>query len=183
MKISKLRKLAWVTIALALGTTTLFAQGSRYNNNRNLSKENACLNQISKLSEEQKNQILKLENNHQEIMAQFRNDRRSAAEIDEKNEIRGAMLKQIDVHQEEVKSLLTESQQKEYDLLHYQANTHRNNTREWQQAKGNNRGFKGNCKGGGKGFQQKNREQKFQGCPQNNQQRKGNGYGRNSSRS
>ncbi len=195
MKTSKLRKLAGVFFALALGTTTLLAQGYRYQNNRYLSRENACLNQISNLTEEQRNTILELENTHQEIMAQLRAERRSTINIDEKDEIRSRMLNQVDTHQNEVKNMLTESQQKEYDLLHYRANNERNNFQEFGQQNGNkpgycrnggqqfSRGSRGNCMGNQNRFQQRNKGQNFQGCPQNNQQRKGNGYGRNSTKS
>ena len=181
MNFSKLSKLAGVCFALALGTTTLFAQGYRYQNNRYLSQENACLNQISDLTEEQKNKILELESTHQEKMVKLRVERRSTTKIDEKNEIRSRMLNQVDAHQKEVKNMLTESQQKEYDLLHYRANNVRNNFQEFGQQNGNkpgycrnggrqfSRGNKGNCQGNQNWFQQRNKGQNFNGCPQNNQ--------------
>lgn len=195
MKTSKLRKLAGAFFALALGTTTLFAQGYRFQSNRYLSQENACLSQISDLTEEQKNKILELENTHQEDMAELRAGRRSTTNIEEKDEIRSRMLNQVDAHQKEVKDMLTKSQQKEYDLLHYRANNVRNNFQKFGQQNGNrpgycrnggqqfSRGNRRNCVGNQNRFQQRNKGQNFPGCPQNNQQRKGNGYGRNSSKS
>ena len=61
MKISKLHKFAWVFFALALGTTTVFAQGWKNGNRVNNNKKGMCLEQISGLTEEQKTQIQGME--------------------------------------------------------------------------------------------------------------------------
>jgi len=121
----KTGKFAIVLIALLLGTTTLFAQGWR-NADRpgygyNSYGPGTCLNLLPDLTEDQKAKITELETAHQEAMAELRVKQRSTFDPIEKNEIRGEMLKKVQAHRDEVKSLLTEEQQKKYDLLHARA--------------------------------------------------------------
>ena len=89
MKTSKLRKFAWVFFALALGTTTILAQGSKNGNNKFNNQNQVCLSQISDLSEVQKAQIQEMESIHQKEMIVLRDERRSTGDAIEKNEIRG----------------------------------------------------------------------------------------------
>lgn len=111
MNISKLSKFAWAFFALALTTTTVFAQGWRNGNN---SQNQACLEQITNLSDDQKTKIQELEKVHQEEMAKLREERRSTTDAIEKNDIRGKMLRNVKTHRNEVKNLLNEEQQKQY---------------------------------------------------------------------
>ncbi|AHW61652.1 LTXXQ motif family protein [Draconibacterium orientale] len=117
MKTSKLFNVAWVLFALVLTTTTVFAQrGRRANpvqNNQNL----PCLTQISNLTEEQETSIQELEASHQKTMAELRTERRSTINAVEKSEIRTEMLKKVEAHRNDMKSLLTEEQQIQYDQL------------------------------------------------------------------
>jgi hypothetical protein len=117
MKTSKLFNVAWVLFALVLTTTTVFAQrGRRANpvqNNQNL----PCLTQISNLTEEQETSIQELEASHQKTMGELREQRRSTINAVEKSEIRTEMLKNVEAHHNEVKSLLNEEQQIQYDQL------------------------------------------------------------------
>lgn len=188
MKTSKLSKFAWVFFALALGNTTVFSQGFGNQNNRFSNQEKPCLTQISDLSEDQKNKIMELESGHQLNMAELRNERRSAPNAEEKNEIRDEMLLQVGQHQTEVKNLLTDVQQKEYDLLHFLGNNYRENAQSTQQGKRFNRGKSQNrgnqfaqgkgsgCNGNRNGYQQRHGRQSNQGCQGRNQRgnRKGN---------
>lgn len=167
MKVSKLQKFAWVFFALALGTTTLFAQGWR-NGNRTFVQNNQiapCLTQISGLTEEQSAKIAELNENHQTAMTELRNERRSTVDPIEKNEIRGKMLKNVKAHREEVKNLLTEEQQKQYDQLYFRGNNFGN-----QRGNGNFRGRgqftgqqgfaanrRGGCRGNRAGYGQRMR--------------------------
>ena len=64
MNISKLSKFAWAIFALALTTTTVFAQGWRNGKNVNLNQNSACLYQISDLTNNQKDQIQELVSSH-----------------------------------------------------------------------------------------------------------------------
>ncbi len=151
MKVSKLQKFAWVFFALALATTTVFAQGYRNGNRGNNNPNGTCLEQISGLTEKQKTEIQELEQNHQKEMAELRDSRRGTVDAIEKNEIRGEMLKKVKAHQESVKNLLTADQQKEYDNLHSQRNNYQGNRgrNQNQQFARNNRGGCGNGYGNG----------------------------------
>ena len=162
MNISKLSKFAWAFFALALTTTTIFAQGWRNGNSANLKQNSACLEQISDLTNSQKDQIQELVNSHQKTMAELRENRRSTSDVTEKNEIREEMLENIGQHQNEVKNLLTENQKKQYDLLNFRSNnfrtqnaglqgTYRNNGNGYKSGNNNqNRRCSGNQNGKGK---------------------------------
>lgn len=117
MKDSKLQKFAWVFFALALTTTTVFAQGWRNGNRVNSGQNNLCLQQISGLTEDQKSSIEQLNSEHQSAMVDLRRERRSTTDIDKKNDIRDEMLEMVQAHRDEVKSFLTEEQRSEYELL------------------------------------------------------------------
>ncbi len=117
MKTSKLSKFTWAFFALALGTTTVFAQGWKNGNNRFNNQNQVCLNQISDLSEVQKSKIQEMESIHQKEMTVLRNERRSTGDAIEKNDIRGTMLRNVKAHREEVKNLLNEKQQEQYNEL------------------------------------------------------------------
>jgi hypothetical protein len=187
MKLSKLQKLAWVFIALALASTSVYSQNWR-NVNRNYQNQNgACLNYISDLTEKQEKQILELEEKHQEEMAELRNKRRAKFDAIEKNEIRGDMLKKVEAHRNSVKKVLNKDQQKQYDQLHLLGNYGRNQNFAYQRGYGNfqgqgrngdrqqfargNRG--GRCYANGNNFGRGNG--RF--CGANNRVGYGNGYG------
>lgn len=126
MKFSRLQKFAWAFFALAITTTTVFAQGWRNGNGRNFAQTNVCLEQISGLTEDQKGKIAEMGNKHQKVMEDLRTKRRSTSDAIEKSEIRTEMLKNVQSHRESVKSVLTENQQKEFDRLHLRGNNQGN---------------------------------------------------------
>ncbi len=176
MKISKLQKFAWVFFTLALGTSTLFAQGWR-NGNRTIaqnSKNVTCVNYLSDLTDEQVNEITALDEKHQEKMDVLRDKRRATTNWDEKDIIREEMLENIVDHRSEVKELLNENQQKEFELLQLRGNNFRNqNSNGNFQGRGRvarqgnamgfrngNRGF-GNGQAGRQNFNNRN----FGNCP------------------
>ncbi len=174
MKISKLTKLAWVFFALALTTTTLFAQGWRNGNRPVNGQKNNCINQISGLSDEQQTKIEGLNKSHLETMAQLRTQRQSTTDAIEKSEIRTAMLKNVKAHRDEVKSLLTADQQKQWESL--QGYSNKGNGRGQANFKGRgqgngncqfagNYGSRGNRNGGGQVYGNGNRRN--QGCYRN----------------
>lgn len=174
MKISKLKKLAWVFFALALTTTTLFAQGWRNGNRPNNSPNNNCINRVSGLSEEQKTKIDGLNKSHLDNMAQLRTQRQSTTDVIEKSEIRTTKLKNVKAHRDEVKSLLTAEQQNEFDALQQRWNNRngrgQGNFQGRGQGKGNcqfagNYGNRGNRNGGGQGYG--NRNHRNQDCFRN----------------
>lgn len=180
MKYSKLKKFVWAFFALVLSTATIFAQNSSNRVIENNNQNGTCLEQISELTDMQKTQILDLETTHQKKMAELRDQRRATVNAIEKSEIRTQMLKNVEAHRNEVKSLLTENQQKEYELIHYRGNNFRNQNSGLQQARGNGygqgqfaRGNFGRFQGNRNGLKRGNN----QGCPFRNQSSKG--YNRN----
>ncbi|QIA06785.1 Spy/CpxP family protein refolding chaperone [Draconibacterium halophilum] len=142
METSKLINVAWVIFALVLTTTTVFAQrGRRANavqNNPNL----PCLTQISDLTEEQETSIQGLEASHQKTMDELREQRRSTVNAVDKSEIRTEMLKNVEAHRNEVKLLLTEEQQKQYDQIKANGSCGRN--QNVGRRNGNSRGNRSN---------------------------------------
>ena len=126
MKTRKIGKKAFLLLIVLLAGSALFAQGWRggncAGNGRNLNwsadtTQLTCVNMIQGLTEDQISEISDLESEHQKAMAELRTERRSTTDAIEKNEIRGEMLKKVKVHREEVRNLLTEEQQQQYDLL------------------------------------------------------------------
>lgn len=126
MRTREMRKLTLVLLTVILTGSTLFAQGWRggnragYGRNLNWAADTTqltCINMIQGLAEDQITEIKALESEHQKAMAELRNERRSTVDAIEKNEIRGEMLKKVKAHREEVRNLLTEEQQQQYDLL------------------------------------------------------------------
>ncbi|MEE4286913.1 MAG: Spy/CpxP family protein refolding chaperone [Mariniphaga sp.] len=114
----KTNKFAFILIALMLGTTTVFAQGWRNANRpgRNI-EPGTRMNILLDLTEEQQAKIEELRTAHLDAMTELRVKQRSTFDPIEKNEIRGEMLKKVKAHRNEVKSLLSEDQQKKFDVL------------------------------------------------------------------
>lgn len=148
MKISKLNKLAWVFLALAATTTTLFAQGWRTENRPNKCLNDNCINQVSGITDEQKAKIDKLNGAHFEKMAELRKQNQSATDAIEKSEIRTAMLKSVKAHRDEVKSVLTPEQQSQFIAARGNGNGNNrqsgNGTHRYRHQKGG-----GNCNSAG----------------------------------
>lgn len=175
MKMSKLTKLAWVFFALALTSTTLFAQGWRNGKQAGNGRNNNCINQVSGLTDEQKTKIDGLNETHQVKMGELRTQRQSTTDAIEKSEMRTTMLKNVKAHRDEVKSLLTAEQQKEFDLLQARGNygNGRGNGNFQGRGQGCGQQFAGNqgCGartnrgGGGQGYGRGNRQN--QGCIRN----------------
>ncbi len=162
MKNRKLKRLAWTFIVLVASTAAVSAQGRRnanFANNANNAQAQTCLNYLSNLTEDQKAKIADLEKSHQETMIQLRTDRRSTVDAIEKNEIRGDMLKKTKAHRTAVKNLLTETQRKEYELLHARDNNFRN--QQFQGNRGNRLGNKQGLRRGNRGNYGRN----FSNCP------------------
>ncbi len=155
MNISKLSKFAWAFFALALTTTTVFGQGYKNRSNALNNQNQVCLNQITDLTDEHATKIEELGKSHQKVMTALREDRQSTQDAIEKNEIRGTMLKTVKAHRETVRNLLTEDQQKQFDLLATNGNNYGNrngnrNSQGGQQFRGQQK-FAGNCGNVGRG--------------------------------
>lgn len=117
MILSKLQKFAGAILVLALTTGTLSAQQGLGRNAALNGQNSVCLDRISGLTAKQSDKIRELDNKHQEEMAQLREERRSATDFNKKDEIRNEMLKKVENHRSEVRSLLNERQQEEFDSL------------------------------------------------------------------
>lgn len=180
MIISKLKKVAGVVFVLALTTGTLFAQRGNGRNAALNGQNSICLNRISGLTTEQTEKIRELDNKHLEEMAQLREERRSTSDFDKKNEIRSEMLKNVESHRSEVKSLLNADQQKEFDSIQRFGNANAQQGNRFAFGNNGNRGFRqgvrgnGNCRGNFNGNGRGNNRKQMRG---NNQNRNfGNGY-------
>jgi Spy/CpxP family protein refolding chaperone len=147
MRTSKLIYVVWVFFALTLTTTTVFGQGRGNGNRFNQNQYGRCFNGILGLTEDQQTQIEKMENKHQAMMAELREKRRSTTGAIEKSEIRTEMLKKVEAHRKEVRGVLTEDQQKEYDQLHIYRNCWRNQSvrRGQKNYSGRGKGNRNSC--------------------------------------
>lgn len=121
----KSMRIFWMLIVLLLGSTTIMAQGRRNmpcgaSGNRfgNGFGDGTCIAVLADLTEDQKSQIAELIQSHQQEMDKLRETMRATFDLDEKNKIRAEMLQKVQEHRNEVRSLLTASQQEQYDMLH-----------------------------------------------------------------
>ena len=142
-------KIYWMIMALMVAAISLQAQGWRSGNGPlngygygNGCPAGYCIEFITDLSTEQQEKITEMEETHQEAMAELREKRRSTTDVIEKNDIRGEMLRKVKAHREAVKGLLTEEQQKEFEMLHAR-NNYRGNGRGYARGRG-----RGPCQAG-----------------------------------
>jgi hypothetical protein len=105
----KTLKMSCLFFILLTGSMYAFAQGGRVMN---------CVDIISGLTEEQRATITERVAQHQSEMAELRMKQRSTYAAAEKNDIRGEMLQKVQAHRKEVRNLLTEEQQRQYEMLH-----------------------------------------------------------------
>jgi hypothetical protein len=171
MKLSKLTKLAWVFFALRGNINHLVCTGLEKRKTSRKRQEQQLFNQVSGLNDEQKTKIDGLNETHQVKMGELRTQRQSTTDAIEKSEIRTTILKNVKAHRDEVKSLLTTEQQKEYDLLQARGNYGNGRGNANFQGRGQGRGqqFAGNqgCgaranRGGGRqGYGRGNRQNQW----------------------
>lgn len=114
----KTRKSAFILIALMLVTSMIYAQARR-NFNRPLRnyEPGTCMAILLDLSEDHQTKIEEMRILHLDTMAELRIKMRSTFDPIEKNEIRGEMLKKVKAHRDELRSLLSDDQQRKYDVL------------------------------------------------------------------
>ena len=115
---SKLSKFAWVYFVIFLSIASVSAQNFRGNGRNNQGTSNRCLQYVQNLTQEQKDKIAQLVDDHRSEMADLRTEMQSATTIEAKIELRKAMQDMIDAHRAEVRSLLNSEQQLQYDQLH-----------------------------------------------------------------
>lgn len=156
MQSNNFSKFALVIVIVAAVTSSSFGQrwnnNNRYANQRVVTTQQTCINQITNLTNEQIEKITTLEEKHQAAMDEYRAERRSTFDAIAKDEVRDEMLSTVEAHQKEVKSLLSEDQQNQYALLHTTANPNYGQNRQFygNQA-GNNQNF---VRGAGRGNNQ-----------------------------
>ncbi len=158
MKISMLKQLAGVFLALVLGTTTLFSQGRqngfRWNNSF---QQGLCINQLNDLTDQQRKTIDELKDKHFSVMAELREKRVSAANPESRISLRDEMLESILVFRKDVYGVLNPAQQKQFDLINLKKefSTKGNFGTNNRMGNGNNQGNgfcrNGNGRGNGNG--------------------------------
>lgn len=129
-----LKSITWVAfIGIMLMATQSFAQrGNRTN------RANNCCQNIPGLTEEQNQQIQELRTAHLNEMAELRQERRSTADWDQKDEVRDQMLQKQEEHKNEVRALLNDDQKAYFDA----------NYQKWGNRDGNRKGNRGKGAGG-----------------------------------
>lgn len=148
MKISKLKYLAWVFLAL------IVSSGITNGQNRKMDKTSAgnanevnIINNISGLTAQQKEQISQMQNGYQLVMNDLRTQMQNTTDVNQQSALRNEMQEITQSHQNTVKRVLTPSQQKEYNKLLAE-----NRTTNASQGKGKGQGKgSGNMRGGGQG--------------------------------
>ena len=121
----KTGKFIWMTLALILTVSAVFAQGRRFMNRPGygmgagygFGQGYYCMNFIPGLTEEQQSKIAELTVSHQKGMAELAIKQRSTFDITERTEIQSQMLEKVTAHRDEVRNLLNDEQKKQYDLI------------------------------------------------------------------
>jgi hypothetical protein len=132
----KTTRMIWLICILLSGSMYTFAQGGR---------AMTCVDVLTGLTEDQRVTIAELEVQHQTAMAELRMKQRATYVPAEKNGIRGEMLQKVQAHRKEVRNLLTEEQQRQYEMLHA---SNRYGSRKMSATRGGGRRLAG-CNGRG----------------------------------
>lgn len=146
MRTNRSLRFAGIVIALTVTLTTAFSTSAQQGKNRNKSKAGTCINQISGLSQGQKDQITALETTHQTTMSSLREKRQSATTSSEKDQLRNQMNTEVSNHRNAVRSLLNTGQQSQFDQIPRNQNGQQGNAGQSKQRRGT-----GNCTGQGFG--------------------------------
>lgn len=111
--------LRFAGILLALFLTAEFAfSGNNYAvRGRNNPGNGTCINQITGLTQTQKDQMSELLKNHQQAMNNLREQRRSTTDLAQKDQIGKQMDTEVTNHRNAIRALLNEDQQKQFDQL------------------------------------------------------------------
>lgn len=147
MKTSRLNRVAGIFLALtvtagvAVSSNNLDGKGRK-----NSVSQKTCINSISGLSELQKEKITAMETLHHTAMNELREKSQLSSGKTQKEEIRKQMDKQVEIHGNTIKSVLSADQQKQYILL--QINGDNQKQQAHMQGKGQG---KGNGSGQGRG--------------------------------
>jgi len=126
MKISSLKKIAGVFLALVLGTSTAFSQGRRcrYPDNSG-TNQRLFINRIDNLSEKQSTDINTVIKTHQETMSELYKKNQAVADPDQRLANRIEQLQAIRKHRNSIREILTADQKKQMDLNYRNQNYNR----------------------------------------------------------
>ena len=141
MNTNRSKRFAGLLIVLTVLTTTAFTGNNPDRNNN----RGACINQISSLTDGQKEKIGTLQSDHQKTMNQLRQNRRNTTDWTVKNQIREEMNTENQKYRNELNSVLTPEQQNQ--LL----SSNQGKGKRQVQSKGTCGKARGNSNGSGKG--------------------------------
>lgn len=149
MKTSFVSRFAGIFFALILTTGFAFSGNDYTGGGRNNTTNATCVNRISGLTQEQKDQITNLRNSHQSVMNDLREKRRSTTDLAQKDQIRKEMDTVVANHRNAVRGLLNADQQKQYDQLARNGSGQQYGNGQGKQWRGSG---SGNCSGCGRGY-------------------------------
>lgn len=108
-------RFAGILLTLILTTELAFSGNDYFGRGRNRGANAVCVNRISGLTDAQNDQINNLRDNHQKLMDELHNQRRSTTDLAQKDQIRKQMDAEVATHRNAVRTLLTVDQQSQYD--------------------------------------------------------------------
>ena len=146
MRTSLLNRFAGILLALTVTAGSAVSSNYFDGKGRNRAANATCVNRISGLSQDQKNQITALATQHQTAMNELREKRQSTTDMSQKDQIRQQMDAQIESHRNAVKAILNPDQQKQFDQL-----PRNGGNQGYGKGNGNQGRGSGNCTGQGNG--------------------------------
>lgn len=141
MNTNRSKRFAGLLIVLTVLTTTAFTGNNPGRNNN----RGTCINQISDLTEVQKEKIGTLQSDHLKTMDQLRQNRQNTNDWTVKNQIREEMNTVNQKYRNEINSVLTPEQQNQ------QISSNQGKGKRQVQGKGSCGKARGNSNGSGKG--------------------------------
>jgi len=146
MKKNLLNRFAGIFLALIVTAGSAVSSNNLESKGRYNTTNAACINQISGLSQDQKDRITAMETQHQSVMNELREKRRSTTDITQKDQIRKQMDEQVGNHRNAVKAILNADQQKQFDQI-----PRNGGAQNFCNGKGNQTRGSGICNGSGSG--------------------------------
>lgn len=143
---NRFKRFAGIFLILTVTAATAFPASYQQGKGRSRAGGVTCVNQVSGLSQDQKNQITTMETEHQSAMNVLREKRRSTTDAAQKDQIRKEMDTEVTTHRSAVRALLNPDQQKQFDQIPRNGGNQQNS---YTQGKGQ-RGS-GTCNGSGAG--------------------------------
>ena len=126
MRTNRIKRFAGILLALTVTAASTFSANYSQSKGRNQSNKASCLNQISGLSQDQKNQIMTMESTHQATMNELRDKRQATTDNSQKAQIRHEMDTEVSTHRNAVRALLNADQQKQFDQIARNGGTQQN---------------------------------------------------------